>query len=146
MKRREFIGLAGGAAAWPVVAGAQHPEHVRRVGAISGTGGDDPASQDRLSIFVQELNRLGWSVGRNLELEERWGAGNIEHLRKQAVELIALAPDVILASGTVAMPPLLEATRTVPIVFINVAGPASARGRDAGSAPRQSGSRWSAPD
>ena len=82
-----------------------------RVGAIAGTGGDDPVNQDRLSMFVQEMNKLGWTVGRNLQLEERWGAGNVEHLRKQAVELVALAPDAILASGKVAIPPLLQATR-----------------------------------
>jgi putative ABC transport system substrate-binding protein len=126
MKRREFISLLGGAATWPLAAHAQQPERMWRVGALSGTGGDDPASQERLSVFLQEMNKLGWTVGRNLRLEERWGAGNVEHLRKQAMELIALAPDAILASGTVAMPPLLQATRTVPIVFINVADPVGA--------------------
>jgi putative tryptophan/tyrosine transport system substrate-binding protein len=99
---------------------------VRRIGALAGTGGDDPAMQDRLSAFVQELKRLGWTIGRNLQLDERWGAGSIEELRKHAVELVALAPDAILASGTAALLPLLQATRTVPIIFTNVIDPVGA--------------------
>ena len=113
MRRREFIAGLGGAAAWPMVARAQQGERVRRIGVFFGAG----TKADRyLTAFLQGLQQLGWSDGRNVWIEIRRGAGDAEDLRKYAVELAALAPDVILASGA-AVAPMLQAARTVPIVF-----------------------------
>ena len=101
MQRREFIVLLGGAAAtWPIVARAQQPERVRRIGVLSGLAANDPDTQARMAAFLQGLQQLGWTDGRNVQIEYRWGAGNADNIRKYATELAALAPDVILATGT----------------------------------------------
>ncbi len=127
MKRREFLGVLGGAAAWPLAASAQQGERVRRIGALAGgVAADDSDAQANFAAFLQVLQQLGWTDGRNLRIDYRWGLGNVDNIRKYAAELAALAPDVILASGTSPMAPLLQATRTVPIVFVNVADPVGA--------------------
>jgi putative tryptophan/tyrosine transport system substrate-binding protein len=127
MRRRKFITLLGGAATWPFAARAQHPERMRRIGALGGgAGADDPDTQAQMAAFLQGLQQLGWNDGRNLRIDYRRGLGNPDNIRKYAVELAALAPDVILSSGTATLAPLLQATRTVPIVFVNVADPVGA--------------------
>ena len=127
MKRREFITLLGGAAvAWPLAARAQQPERMRRVGMLLTAAADDPESLARVGAFLQALVQLGWTVGRNLRIESRWGAGNAEVIRKHAVEFAALAPDVILAHGASTVGPLLQVTRTVPIVFPVAVDPVAA--------------------
>jgi putative tryptophan/tyrosine transport system substrate-binding protein len=120
MRRREFITLIGGAAAWPRAARAQQSERMRRIGVILGAGVNDRDSY--LTAFLQGLQQLGWSDGRNVRIDMRRGAGDADDLRKYAAELAALAPDVILASGA-AVQPMLRATRTVPIVFVLVIDP-----------------------
>jgi putative ABC transport system substrate-binding protein len=126
--------VGGAAAAWPLVAGAQ--ERVRRVGVLVGAQpADDPESLANFAAFLQGLQQLGWSEGRNVQIDYRWGLGNADNVRKYAVELAAGAPDVILASGTSTMTPLLRATRTVPIVFVNVADPVGAGFVDSLSRP-----------
>jgi putative tryptophan/tyrosine transport system substrate-binding protein len=117
MRRREFITLLGGAVAWPVAARAQQAERVRRVGVLMPLAADDPQSLRRLTAFVQGLQQLGWTIGRNVRIDTRWTAANPAEIRRHAAELAALAPDVILAHGTSTVGPLLQATRTVPIVF-----------------------------
>jgi putative ABC transport system substrate-binding protein len=124
MRRREFLGLVGGAATWPLTARAQ--ERVRRIGVLMPAAADDRDAQDRVAAFLQGLQQSGWSVGRNVRIEYRWSASDADAMRKNAVELIALAPDVILANGNAAMTPLLRVTRTVPIVFAAVADPVGA--------------------
>jgi putative tryptophan/tyrosine transport system substrate-binding protein len=128
MKRREFIALLGGAAAaWPVAARAQQGERMRRIGVLSGGGvADDLDAQGYIGAFLQGLQQLGWIDGRNVRIDTRWGGGNADNVRKYAVELATLTPDVILTVGTVTMSPLLQATRTVPIVFVAVADPVGA--------------------
>ena len=118
IRRREFIfTLGGAAAAWPLAARAQQAERVRRIGVLLTAAADDPECQARLAAFLQGLAQLGWTVGRNVRIDYRWTAGNADDIRKYAAELAALAPDVILATGASAVGPLLQATRTVPIVF-----------------------------
>ena len=127
MKRREFITLLGGAAAaWPLAARAQQGERMRRIGVLMSLAADDPEGQARLAAFLQGLQQLGWTDGRNVRIDYRWGAGDAERIRRYAAELVALAPDVILASGDHASWPLQQATRTVPIVFAQVADPVGA--------------------
>jgi putative tryptophan/tyrosine transport system substrate-binding protein len=127
MRRREFIMLLGGAAAaWPVVARAQQPERMRRIGMLTGIAGEDAQTKVRVAAFLQELKKFGWTEGRNLRIDLRGGAGNLAATRKYAIELVALAPDVILASGTTPVALLLEATHTVPIVFTIVIDPVGA--------------------
>src|SRR5208282_6507780 len=121
MRRREFITLLGGAAAWPLAARAQQGERMRRIGVLFGIAADDPTSQAFDAAFVQGLQQLGWTEGRNVHIDARWAAGNAADSRKYAAELVALAPDVILTGGSVE--PLLQATRTVPIVFAAGADP-----------------------
>jgi putative tryptophan/tyrosine transport system substrate-binding protein len=125
MRRREFIALLGGAAsAWPLAARAQQGERLRRIGVlIGGVAPDDPDAQANMAAFLQVLQQLGWTEGRNVRIDYRWGLGHADNIRKYAAELAALAPDAIFASGNAAMPSLLQATRTVPIVFVNVADP-----------------------
>jgi len=127
MKRREFIALLGGAAAaWPLAARAQQRERMRRIGVLMNLTPDDAEGQARLAAFLQGLQEAGWAVGRNVRVDLRWGAGDADNFRKQAAELVALAPDVVLASGIPAATPLLQATRTVPIVFAQVVDPVGA--------------------
>ena len=123
MRRREFISLLGGAAAVPLAARAQQAEHVRRIGVLLNLAADDPETKARLAAFLQRLKELGWSEGRNLRIDYRWGMGDLDHHRKNAAELVALSPDVILVHGSTIMAPLQRATRTVPIVFVSVADP-----------------------
>ena len=124
MKRREFITLLGGAAvAWPIAGRAQQGERMRRIGVLSNLGSDDQEGQTRNAAFLQALQELGWTVGRNIRIDYRWGAGNAELYRKHAADLVALAPDIILTNGTSTIGPVLQTTRTVPIVFVNVTDP-----------------------
>jgi putative tryptophan/tyrosine transport system substrate-binding protein len=125
MRRRSFIKLlAGAAVAWPLAARAQQAEQVRRIGVlIGGIAPGDADAQANMAAFLQGLQQLGWIEGRNVRIDYRWGLGNADNIRKYAAELVALAPDAIFASGNAAMPSLLQATRTVPIVFVNVADP-----------------------
>ncbi|MFZ0116415.1 MAG: ABC transporter substrate-binding protein, partial [Xanthobacteraceae bacterium] len=124
MRRREFISLLGGAAvAWPLAARAQQPSGMRRIGVLMNLAADDPEGQTRIAAFLKALQQLGWADGRNVRIDTRWGAGNADDFRKYAAELVALAPDVILATGAATVRPLLQATRTVPIVFVQVIDP-----------------------
>jgi putative ABC transport system substrate-binding protein len=119
--RRKFITLLGGAAAWPLVARAQQAERMRRIGVLSAT--DDPPARARHAAFFQGLQQLGWTEGRNVHIDARWSAGDAAEMRKHVAELVALAPDVIFVSGGAAPGPLLQATRTVPIIFAIVPDP-----------------------
>jgi putative ABC transport system substrate-binding protein len=126
MRRREFISLVGGAAAWPIAVRAQQPEGLRRVGILVNLGPNDANAQANLATFLHSFKQLGWTDGKNVRIETRWGGGHASGISKQAADLVALAPDVILATGTTAMGPFLQATRTVPIVFVQVADPVGA--------------------
>jgi ABC-type uncharacterized transport system substrate-binding protein len=128
MNKREFIaGLAGAATAWPFAARAQQPERVRRIGLLMASAADDRESQARIAAFLQGLQQLGWADGQNLRIDTRWATTDTDDLRRHANELAALAPDVLVAAtGTVTVAPLLQATRTVPIVFIQVIDPVGA--------------------
>src|SRR5262245_36611331 len=124
MKRRTFITLLGGAAAaWPFAARAQQSGRMRRIGVLMTYPADDPAGQARLLAFAQELAQSGWTDGRNVRIDVRWGGVDPERIRSYAAELIALAPDVIVATGSSAVGSLLQVTRAVPIVFVQVAEP-----------------------
>ena len=123
MNRREVITLLGGAAAWPVAARAQQNERIRHVGVLMSSASDDPESTRRVLALGQGLQQLGWMDGRNLRIEFRWPGGNTELYRKYAMEPIALAPDVILASGGSTVAALQQMSRSVPIVFVGVADP-----------------------
>jgi putative tryptophan/tyrosine transport system substrate-binding protein len=126
MRRREFIKLFGGAAAaWPLAAPAQQPERMRRIGVIMSLAADDPEDQARVAALRQGLQQVGWTDGRNVRIDIRWPAGDPDRVRKYAAELVALAPDVILATGDTTGP-LQQATHTVPIVFVVVSDPVSA--------------------
>ena len=118
--------LGGAAAAWPLAARAQQGERMRRVGVLIPGASDDPVSQARLAAFLEGLRQLGWVDGRNVRIETRLGASDADLLRKHAGELIALGPDVVMAYSSNAMPPLLQLTRAVPIVFAVVADPVGA--------------------
>jgi putative tryptophan/tyrosine transport system substrate-binding protein len=126
IKRREFITLLGGAAAWPLAARAQQGGRMRRIGVLMSFAADDPAGQARLLAFAQELAQSGWIDGRNVRIDVRWGSVDPERIRSYAAELVALAPDVIVATGSAIVGSLLQATRTVPIVFVQVAEPIGA--------------------
>ena len=127
MRRREFLTLlSGAAAAWPLAARAQQAERMRRIGVLAGLSADDTQGQARLVAFVQGLQQLGWTDGRNVRIDFRWGGGDADRFRRYAAELIALAPDVVLASGSPAVGPLLQTTRTIPIVFASVGDPVGA--------------------
>src|SRR4029077_7336195 len=125
MQRRAFIALLAGAAAWPLAAHAQQPDRIRRIGAFAGIE-EDAEGQARFAAFLQGLRQLGWTDGRNVRIDYRWGGGNADNIRKQAAELAALEPDVILAAGAAVAGPLLQATRTVPVVFVIVPDPVGA--------------------
>jgi putative ABC transport system substrate-binding protein len=127
MKRREFITLLGGAAAaWPLAARAQQAARMRRIGVLTPFAADDTEGHGRLTAFAQGLQQLGWTVGQNIRTDYRWGDGKADTMRKYAVELVALAPDVILSDSSAATAPLLQATHTIPIVFGVVADPVGA--------------------
>jgi ABC-type uncharacterized transport system substrate-binding protein len=127
MKRREFITLLGGAAAaWPLAAYAQQPERMRRIGVLMPMADDNPEGRARIAAFLQGLQQWGWTVGGNVRIDIRWATANADGIRRHAAELAALAPDVILAFGASAVGPMLQATRTVPIVFPVAADPVGA--------------------
>src|SRR5512147_1445627 len=124
MKRRDFIRcLSATAAAWPLAAHAQRNERVRRIGVLLPAIADDAVFQARIGAFLQELALLGWAIGRNIQIDIRWASTNANEIRRHATELAALTPDVILATGDSTMPALLQATRTIPIVFPVVVDP-----------------------
>src|SRR5215468_10801809 len=127
MHRRDFIKVvAGSAAAWPVMVRAQQLERMRRIGVILPAAANDAEFQTWVGAFLQALGQLGWTIGRNVRIDIRWATVNHSEIRKQATELVALAPDVILASGTSTVGPVLQATRTVPVVFPIVVDPVGA--------------------
>src|SRR5262245_4767303 len=124
MRRRDFITLLGGAvAAWPLAARAQQPERTRRIGVLMNTAADDPEGHARIAVFHQGLQEWGWTIGGNARIDVRWGALDAESSRRHAAELVALAPEVILASASAATGALQQASRTVPIVFVSVVDP-----------------------
>jgi putative tryptophan/tyrosine transport system substrate-binding protein len=127
IKRREFITLLGGAvASWPLAARAQRREKTRRIGVLMNLAADDAEGQARLAAFLQGLQEAGWAVGRNAHIDIRWGAGDAERFRTYAAELVALAPDVVLAAAGSTIPALLQATRAIPIVFAQTPDPVGA--------------------
>jgi ABC-type uncharacterized transport system substrate-binding protein len=125
--RRKFLATLGGAAVtWPLAARAQQPERMRRIGVLMNLATDDPEGQARFAAFLLGLRELGWSDGRNVRIDTRWAAGDTERFRSYATELVALAPDVVLAASTPGVTAVQQATRTVPIVFVTVFDPVSA--------------------
>jgi putative ABC transport system substrate-binding protein len=126
MRRREFITLLGGATAWPIAARAQQGEQMRRIGVLMAINANDAEAQARIAAFVAGLQQLGWTVGKNVQVDYRLAGIDADTLRKYAAELVALAPDVILSQSSPAIAPLLQATRSVPIVFTLVADPVGA--------------------
>src|SRR5262245_19142381 len=122
-KRREFITLLGGAAAWPLTARAQQGERMRRIGVLSALSADDVLSQVRNAAFLQGLSDSGWRVGRNLQIDFRWGAGDATRYSRLAAELIELAPDLLLAVGAAVVWPILHVTLSIPVVFVQVTDP-----------------------
>ena len=125
MRRREFIALLSGTAAWPIAAHAQPGERMRRIGVLLPADADDAIFQARMAAFLGGLQQLGWTDRRNVRIDTRWAVGDAD-LRKYAGELVALGPDVVVAFGSNAVPPLRQATRTIPIVFALVADPVGA--------------------
>src|SRR5215470_15399112 len=123
MKRREFITLLGGAAAWPIAARAQQREHTRRIGVLMSASADDPDALAWISAFAQGLQERGWIIGSNVRIEYRWGAGDLDRFRKYAAELVALSPDVIVATAGSIVSALQQMSRTVPIVFVTTVDP-----------------------
>jgi putative ABC transport system substrate-binding protein len=123
MRRREVLGVLAGAAAWPFAARAQQRERMRRIGVIHTSAADDQHGQARNTAFLQALAQSGWIEGRNVSIDIRWSAADAERIRRYAAEVVALAPDVIMATGSIVVAPLLQATRTVPIVFALVPDP-----------------------
>jgi putative ABC transport system substrate-binding protein len=127
MQRRDFITFLGGTAvAWPLAVRAQQPDRVRHIGMLTILGPDDVEGQVRTTVFEQTLQQFGWTVGRDLKIEARQIGGDTDHIRRYAAELVALAPDAIVSIGSVAVAPLQQATRTIPIVFVNVPDPVGA--------------------
>ena len=128
MRRREFITMLGGAAvSWPLAARAQQPERMRRIGVLMSQASGDPVGQARNVAFLQGLQELGWTIGRNVHIDYRWAPEDVgQGSLRSATELVALAPDVILATGGIGVEPLLQVTRTVPIVFVQVTDPVGA--------------------
>jgi ABC-type uncharacterized transport system substrate-binding protein len=127
IERRKFLATLGGAAAaWPLAARAQQPERIRRIGVLMPLRADDPEAPARVTAFAQGLQQFGWTDGRNVRIDYRWAAGDADRHRRYAAELVALAPDVILASGSTSTMSLHQLTRTVPIVFVNLIDPVGA--------------------
>ena len=126
MRRRAFLGVLGGAAAWPFASRAQQTERVRRIAVLMNLAANDPEGQVRIAAFRQALQQRRWIEDRNVRFDIRWGAGNQEQYRQYAAELVALSPDVILAAATSVLPWLLQATRTIPVVFTQVTDPVGA--------------------
>src|SRR5665811_951231 len=127
MQRREFMTLLGGAAAsWPIAARAQQREQMKRIGVILPAAANDAEFQTWVGVFLQALAQLGWTIGNNVRIDVRWATANAADIRRHAAELAALAPDVILASGSSTVGPMLQATRTVPVVFPTVVDPVGA--------------------
>jgi len=128
MRRRDFVTLlSGSAVTWPLAARAQQDQRVRRIGVIFPAAADDVEHQIWMGAFLQALAQLGWTIGRNMRVDTHWATANAAKIRQHAAELAALAPDVILTAGTSTAGPMLEATRTVPIVFATVVDPVGAR-------------------
>jgi putative ABC transport system substrate-binding protein len=126
VRRRSFIALLGGAAAaWPLAARAQQGERMRRICVLMSTAVDDPQDPARLAAFAQGLQELGWTIGRNLRIDYRWSASSPDNARKYAAELAALAPDVMLTSGTIALAAVQQISHTIPVVFVNLVDPVS---------------------
>ena len=123
MRRREFVSLLSGAALIPFAAHAQQTERVRRIGVIGVLAKDDPEAVSRVAAFQQALASAGWTDGRNLRIDYRWAGGDADRLKKYTTELVALGPDLIVTEGSLAVAPLLQATRSIPIVFTNVVDP-----------------------
>jgi putative ABC transport system substrate-binding protein len=123
IQRREFIAGLGGAAAWPLAAHAQQRPRLKRIGVFTNLAEDDPESLLRIAAFAQGLSELGWAIGRNVQIDYRWGEGDADRVRRYASELVALAPDVILAHGSVLVSALLQVSRSIPIVFASVTDP-----------------------
>src|SRR5262245_28224636 len=123
IRRREFIAGLGGAAAWPVVARGQQRERMRRIGVLMHLAADDPEGQSRLAAFLQGLQAAGWAVGRNVTIGVRWAAADVETMRRLAKELVALQPDLIFTSSTPATGAMVQATHTIPVIFVLVADP-----------------------
>jgi len=123
MQRREFITFLGGAVASPFAAHAQQVARTRRIGVLSGLAASDPQGEATVAAFREGLQQLGWADGRNARIDYRWGSGNADDMRKYAAELVALAPDVLMATGGASVGPLLQATKSIPIVFANVPDP-----------------------
>ena len=127
MRRREFITLLGGVlAAWPLAAGAQQLGAMRRIGVLHTPAADDPEGKARSAAFVQGLAQFGWTDGGNVRIETRWAAGDADRIRRFVAELVTLAPDVIVTTGSATVGPLQQATRTLPIVFVSVPDPVGA--------------------
>jgi putative ABC transport system substrate-binding protein len=135
VKRREFIAIVGGAAAWPLAARAQQPEGMRRIGVLMNRAADDPHGQARVAAFQQALRQLGWNDGRNVRIDIRWHENDADRSRRYAQELVALAPDIVLAENTVNVMALQHVTRTLPIVFAVVPDPVGAGFVDSLSRP-----------
>src|SRR3974390_204550 len=126
MRRREFISLVGGAAVWPLAAGAQQPGDMRRIGVLMNIASDDPEALGRITAFVQGLQQLGWTDGRNVRIDVRWGQDDVALEHKYAAELVQLSPNIILASGTMSVGAVQSITHALPIVFVGVTDPAGA--------------------
>ena len=139
MQRREFITLVGGAVAWPLAAHAQQAERIRLIGVLLPIAKDDPDYQPWVGAFLHALQELGWIDGRNVRVDIHWAGGSAAEIRKQAAELAALAPDVILAPGTNTVGALTQATHTVPIVFPIIADPVAGGFADSLARPGVSG-------
>jgi putative tryptophan/tyrosine transport system substrate-binding protein len=126
MRRREFITLVGGAAIWPLSARAQSTDRVRVIGMLNILGSDDPETKSRTTVFEETLRQLGWKLGSDLKIESRYIGRDLDRARRDAAELVALAPDVIFCIGSLSVAPIQQATRTIPIVFMNVPDPVGA--------------------
>ena len=135
MKRRTFIAALGSTAAWPIAARAQQPDRMRRIGVLMPLAADDPEGKARIAAFLMSIQQLGWTDGRNVRVDYRWSARNDADARRYAAELVALAPDLILATGSTVVGPLLQTTSTVPIVFVTVVDPVGAGFVDSLSRP-----------